>query len=121
VSEKLYRGCGPQKDGSDYYQHSGVCSGSPRNPRTPGNTCSCHSCDLWFNRLNILRHDGNQAKRTIWVAACPGCHKRTEFPFTSESVPKEVFCLECSLWAKVEEVSWDGEDLAKLLPVKEGA
>jgi len=69
-----------------------------------------------MNRLDIIRHDGDQAKRTIRVAACPGCHKHTEFPFTSEYVPKEVFCIECSMWAKVEEISWDGKDFALLLP-----
>jgi len=103
----------------DEYQHSLVCSGSRRHPRTPGMSCSCHSCDLFLNRLNVLRHDGDQIKRTIRVAACPGCHKRTEFPFTSEYVPKEVFCIECGVWAPVEELSWDGLDFAKLLPVFE--
>lgn len=100
------------------YQHGIWCSAGPRTPRTPGG-CSCHSCDLFLNRLNILRHDGDQAKRTIRIAACPGCHNRTEFPFTSEYVPKEVFCIKCSLWAPVEEISWDGLDFAKLLPVFE--
>jgi len=98
------------------YQHGVWCSGSTRHPRTPGNSCSCHSCDLFYNRLDILRHDGDQAKRTIRVSACPGCHKRTEFPFISETIPKEVYCIECSMWALVEEISWDGEDFAKLLP-----
>jgi hypothetical protein len=100
------------------YQHGVFCSGSPYHPRTPGNTCSCHSCDLFYNRLDVLRHD-DQIRRTLRVAACPGCHKRTEFPFTSESVPREVFCQECSVWAPVEEISWDGRDFAKLLPVFE--
>lgn len=100
------------------YQHGIFCSGGPLHPRTPGNSCSCHSCDLFYNRLDILRHE-DQAKRTIRVAACLGCHKRTEFPFTSEYIPKEVFCVECSLWAPVEEVSWDGMDFAKLLPIFE--
>jgi len=101
------------------YQHGIFCSGSPRHPRTPGNSCSCHSCDLFYSwlRLNIVRHDGDQAKRTIRVAACPGCHGRTEFPFTNEPIPREVFCIKCSMWAPVEEISWDGEDFAKLLPV----
>src|SRR5579863_8100651 len=101
------------------YQHGLVCSGSSRHPRTPGNSCSCHSCDLFLNRLDVLRHDGDQIKRTIRVAACPGCHNRTEFPFTSEYVPKEVFCIKCSVWAPVEEISWDGLDFAKILPVYE--
>ncbi len=100
---------------TDEYQHGIFCSGSGRHPRTPGNSCSCHSCDLFYNRLDVLRHDGDQITRTIRVAACPGCHKRTEFPFTSDSVPREVFCQECSLWVTVEKISWDGKDFAKLL------
>src|SRR5208337_491190 len=123
---------GPQINEYGMYQHGIFCSGSDRHPRTPGNTCSCHSCDLWYNRLSIERHGASgglflpassatntDAKRTLWVAACPGCHKRTEFPFISESIPKEVFCQDCSLWIKVEELSWDGLDFAKLLPIKE--
>ena len=101
------------------YQHGIWCSGSPWHPRTPGNTCSCYSCDLFYNRLDVLRHDGDQIKRTLRIASCLGCHKRTEFPFTSESIPKEVFCIQCSVWAPVEEISWDGKDFAKLLPVFE--
>jgi len=101
---------------SDEYQHGVWCSGSERHPRTPGNSCSCHSRDLFMNCLDILRHDGDQAKRTIRVSACPGCHKRTEFPFTNDTIPREVFCIKCSMWAPVEEISWDGEDFAKLLP-----
>lgn len=101
------------------YLHGIYCSGNERFPRTPGNGCSCHSCDLFYRRLDVLRHDGDQIRRTIRVAACPGCHRRTEFPFTDEVVPREVFCQECSLWAKVEEVSWDGKDFAKLLTVFE--
>jgi hypothetical protein len=99
------------------YQHGIWCSGSSRHPRTPGNSCSCHSCDLFYNRLDVLRHDGDQVKRTIRVAACPVCHGRTEFPFTSEYVPREVFCIGCNVWAPVEEISWDGLDFAKSLPV----
>ena len=98
------------------YQHAIWCSASPRSPRRPGVGCSCHSTDLSLNRLDIVRHDGDQAKRTIRVATCSGCHKRTEFPFTSEYTPKEVFCIECNVWAPVEELSWDGTDFAKLLP-----
>ena len=101
------------------YQHGGWCSAWPLNPRTPGTGCSCHSCDLFMNRLDIIRHDGDQAKRTIRVATCEKCHKRTEFPFTSEAIPREVFCTECSLWAVIETISWDGKDFAKLLPVFE--
>jgi len=111
-------GAGPQVNEYGMYQHGIFCSGSDRHPRTPGNTCSCHSCDLWYNRLAVTR-DGADAKRTLWAAACPGCHKRTEFPFREEPIPSEVFCNECSLWAKVEELSWEGLDFAKLLPVKE--
>src|SRR5277367_3272127 len=81
------------------YQHGIFCSGSQLPPRTPGNTCSCYACDLYYNRLNVILHDGDQAKRTLRVAACPGCHKRTEFPYTSEATPREVFCVECKLWA----------------------
>ena len=114
--KEAYLGCGPQINEFGMYQHGVFCSGMELHPRTPGNTCSCHSCDLFYNRLDVLRHDGDQIKRTIRVAACPGCHKRTEFPFTDEPVPREVFCQECSLWAPVEEVSWDGLDFAKLLP-----
>jgi hypothetical protein len=97
------------------YRHGIWCSGSEKHPRTPGDSCSCHSCDLFLNRLDVLRHNGDQIKRTLRVAACPGCHKRTEFPFTG--VPREVYCAECNMWAPVEELSWDGEDFAKLLPV----
>lgn len=111
-------GAGPQLTPDGLYQHGIFCSGGPYDPRTPGNTCSCHSCDLWYNKIAIAR-EGADAKRTLWVAACPGCHDRTEFPYTSEAIPREVFCLKCSLWAKVEEISWEGLDLAKLLPVKE--
>ena len=121
MSEKpeQYRGCGPFKDG-EHYQHGVFCSGSDRYPRgVPGHCCSCHSCDLFYRKLDVLRHDGDQTKRTIRVAACPGCHKRTEFPYIDEPVPREVFCDDCSVWAKVEEISWDGPDFAKLLPVKE--
>jgi len=100
---------------NDEYQHGVWCSGSGRHPRTPGNTCSCHSCDLFYNRLDVLRHDGDQIKRTIRVSSCSGCHKRTEFPFI-ESIPREVYCIECDMWAPVEELSWDGKDFAKLLP-----
>jgi hypothetical protein len=99
------------------YQHGLVCSGSERHPRTPGWTCSCHSSDLYLNRLDVLRHDEDQIKRTLRVATCPGCRKRTEFPFTSEYIPKEVFCIQCSMWAPVETLSWDGKDFALLLPV----
>jgi len=119
VSEKPeeYRGCGPFKDGQ-YYQHGVFCSGSDRYPRGSGlgNCCSCHSCDLFYRRLDVARHDG-LVKRTLRVAACPSCHKRTEFPFADAPVPREVFCADCNEWAKVEEISWEGEDFAKLLPV----
>lgn len=117
MSEKpeQYIGCGPFKDGQ-YYQHGVFCSGSPYHPRRPGNTCSCHRCDLFYRRLDIVR-DGETVKRTLRIAACPTCHKRTEFPYTDEPVPREVFCQDCKEWAKVEEISWEGEDFAKLLPV----
>ncbi len=113
-----YRGCGPFKNG-EFYQHGVFCSGSDRYPRGSGlgNCCSCHSCDLFYRRLDVVRHDGDQVRRTIRVAACPGCHRRTEFPFTDAPVPREVFCNDCSLWTAVEETSWDGEGLTKLLPV----
>jgi hypothetical protein len=58
-------------------------------------------------------------KRAIRVSTCPTCHKRTEFPFTSEVIPRETFCQECSQWAPVEEISWDGKDFAITLPVFE--
>lgn len=122
MSEKPnhYLGCGPQINEFGLYQHGVFCSGIGYHPRKPGNTCSCHSCDLFYNRLSIMRdRDTNQVTRTLWVAACSKCHKRTEFPFTSESIPREVFCQECGLWAKVEEISWTGEDFAVLLPERQ--
>jgi hypothetical protein len=100
----------------DEYQHSVFCSASPRYPRTPGVGCSCHSIDLNFNRLMIQRN-GENAKRTIHVAQCSGCQNRKEFAFDA---PKESFCDQCRVWVPVQEISWEGLDLAKLLPVKKG-
>lgn len=103
------------------YQHALLCSGSPYHPRRPGGGCSCHSSDilaLLYRRLKIDRNrEEGTAKRTIWAATCTGCGARREFPFTSESVPRETFCQTCSVWAKVEELSWDGTDFANSLPV----
>lgn len=112
-------GLGPQMENGEYL-HSVVCSGSRRYPRRPGNTCCCHSSDLWFRRLRVERH-GADAKRTLWIATCHSCDKRWEFPYSGEPIPREVLCLACLLWAKVEEVSWDGLDFANLLPVFERA
>lgn len=98
------------------YEHGAWCSGSPRAPRTPGGSCSCHSTDLSLHKLDIQRHD-DQATRTIRASVCPNCKDRKEFPFTSEFLPKETFCIPCSVWAPVEILSWDGKDFAKLLPV----
>jgi hypothetical protein len=113
-----FLGSGPQINEFGVYQHGVFCSGSELKPRDTqrNNCCSCHSCDLFYHRLDIVRHDGDQAKRTIRVATCPGCHSRTEYPFAqNEYVPKEVFCQQCSRWNPVEEISWDGLDFAKLL------
>jgi hypothetical protein len=103
---------------NDEYAHSVFCSGSRRYPRGNGlgNCCSCHSIDLYFNRLG-LSFSGTDATRTIQVAVCPGCQKRTEFPSISEAVPREVFCTDCSEWTAVESVSWTGPKLTNLLPI----
>ena len=107
---------GPVIDGGEY-AHGIFCSGSRRYPRSPGlnNCCSCYNIDLWYRKLFITR-DGANAKRTLWIANCD-CGRRFEFPFSDEPIPREVYCNDCGGWSKVKEVSWDGLDFAKLLPV----
>jgi hypothetical protein len=112
-----FLGCGPHINEFGRYQHGVFCSGGDRNPRRPGNSCSCHRCDLFYQKLDIVRQENGDVKRTLRVAACPGCHNRTEFPFPEQPVPKEVFCQQCSIWSPVETLSWEGEDFSKLLPV----
>lgn len=114
-AEREYLGCGPQINEQGDYQHSLACSGSGRHPRRPGNSCSCHRCDLFHQRLDMIRQENGDVTRTLRVATCPECHKRTEYPLPDEA-PREVFCLECEVWAPVKELSWTGEDFAKLLP-----
>jgi hypothetical protein len=108
----------PIKENGEYV-HSVFCSGSRRHPRTPGNTCSCHSYDIslehFLSKLAIQRQ-GEDAKRTLWVAEC-ACGNRKEYPHTSEYIPREVWCPDCSAWNPIREISWEGKDLAKLLPV----
>src|SRR5271157_787464 len=100
------------------YEHGVWCSGSRRHPRITGVGCSCHSADImpphFLEKLSIERH-GDDAKRTLWVAEC-ACGSRKEFPHTSEYIPREVWCPDCSSWNPVTELSWDGKDFAKLLP-----
>lgn len=112
-----YIGCGPFINEFGVYQHGVFCSGGDHNPRRPGNSCSCHRCDLFYRKLDIIRLPDGDVTRTLRIAACPGCHNRTEFPYTDEPIPREVFCSDCQIWSKVEEVSWTGEDFSKLLPV----
>jgi len=114
---RKYEFGGPVIAGNEY-AHGAWCSGSRRHPRTLGNTCSCHSSDIWYRRLGISR-DGVNARRTLWVSTCSGCGVRREFPYIMEAIPRETFCAKCGLWSQVEEFSWDGPDFAKLLPVFE--
>ena len=65
---------------------------------------------------NGIERHGEDAKRTMWVAEC-ACGNRREYPHTTEYVPREVWCPDCSTWTPVKELSWDGTDFAKLLPV----
>ena len=114
-------GLGPFKENGEYV-HSGVCSGSRRHPRRPGNTCSCWRSDLFFNRLFFEKHyDGTQytgnAKRTIRASTCDDCGILKVFPYSSDPIPRETFCSKCFVWAKVEELSWDGVDFSQYLPV----
>lgn len=112
-------GIGPQTENGEYV-HGGFCSGSRRHPRRPGNTCSCHSSDLWYRRLSVTRdRAAGTAKRTLHIATCSGCAMRWLYPYSEEYIPRETFCKICSLWAKVEEVWWEGTDFANLLPVFE--
>ncbi len=106
----------PVYGGEHEYAHGVWCSGSRRQPRTQGNTCSCYRSDLRYRKLAVI-FNAPAAKRTLWVSTCPGCGERKEFPYTDEAIPIETFCSKCSVWAKVEELSWEGMDFAKLLPV----
>lgn len=101
----------PTIEGGEYV-HGIFCSGSRRYPRTPGNSCSCHSVDLYYNRLRIERKDGD-AKRTLFISECLTCFGRIEYV---NDPPKEHFCQTCDIWVPVVEVSWEGMDFAKLLP-----
>jgi hypothetical protein len=99
------------------YQHGVWCSGGPYTPRRAGDTCSCYRSDLWYRRLGLVfDRQAKTVKRTLWVSICPGCGWRREFPFADEPIPRETYCQRCWAWAKVEAVSWDGEDFAWLLP-----
>jgi len=55
------------------------------------------------------------AKRVLFVAECPHCRERKEYPFADE-VPKESFCQTCEVWVPTVELSWDGVDFTSLLP-----
>lgn len=100
------------------YAHGVFCSGSRHYPRGSGlgNCCSCYAIDLYYNRLGVT-FNGSDATRTVRIAVCPSCEKRTEYPLSSEAFPREVFCTDCSVWITVEVVSWTGPRLTDLLPV----
>jgi len=99
------------------YQHGCYCSGGPYHPRRAGNTCSCYRSDLWYRRLGLaFSREAGITRRTLWFSTCPRCRVRREYPFTEEPTPRETYCQTCDVWAKVEEVSWEGVDFSKLLP-----
>lgn len=102
------------------YVHGIWCSGSRRYPRgAKGNGCSCHRADIMpphFMEKLALERNGETAKRTLWVAEC-ACGNRKEYPHTTEYVPREVWCPDCSTWNPVKEFSWEGPDLTNFLPV----
>jgi hypothetical protein len=101
------------------YQHGVFCSGSPYHPRRgDGHSCSCWRSDLWYRRLALTTdRDAGTARRTLWMSTCSGCGIRKVFPFSEDPIPRETYCTRCWVWAKVEEVSWEGADFSKLLPV----
>src|SRR5271154_2200425 len=118
--DRVNWGLGPFRDERGLYQHGGFCSGIGYHPRRPGNTCSCWRSDLLYQRLFLVKHyDGTQytgnAKRTLMASTCSGCGERREFPYSDEPIPTETFCQKCSVWSKVQELSWDGLDFSQFL------